>query len=532
MAGCSYSDNISQELYKISSYMENSPDSALTALQKIDVTTLDTKELKARHSLLLSIALDKNYIDKTEFTVLQPAIEYYENNGSIDEKMRMYYYRGRIFSNIGNEEKAMENYVKGLEIGRNSVDYPTKARLLFAKGQIHQNLYDYESYINSMMESATYFKKCNIAYSYFHALRNVVNGYTLMRDSLMANHYLEILSQTTDTGNTGYYTKFVETKIAVISAFNSNDNYSHIINEYLNSTPQRHVSWLTLANYYLKQGEYHLGLNAIAKYNQYSNSKSERYYSISSELNEKAGNIANALYDYKMYIKLTDSIDMAIFKHDTKFLEQKHRLELQNQAMANHQKIIIVIFLSIIIILGLSVLWALKLIKVKKLEQELLENERERYKLLCDKLYEEKLALAEMLDSDAMLNQRFKIAINNRINLINQFLKAHITANTTLNDKAYADMEDIFNNKDQFLIDTKIIFEASYPGFIAKLKEKNLSETELKYCCLYAIGLKGTHIGKYLGSTNIYNVSSSIRRKLGIDEYKSNIDKLLQEFMN
>lgn len=68
-------------LEDVDSYIEARPDSALAVLEGIDVEDLGSREEKAKYALLMSMALDKNYIDKTDFEVLQPAIDYYEEIG-------------------------------------------------------------------------------------------------------------------------------------------------------------------------------------------------------------------------------------------------------------------------------------------------------------------------------------------------------------------------------------------------------------------------------------------------------------------
>lgn len=84
------------------SVMNASPDSALTILRGIDKSLLRSTAEEARYALLMSQALDKNYIDTTDFNVLQPAIDYYLKKGSADEKLRTYYYQGRIYQNRQN----------------------------------------------------------------------------------------------------------------------------------------------------------------------------------------------------------------------------------------------------------------------------------------------------------------------------------------------------------------------------------------------------------------------------------------------
>ena len=66
------------------------------------------------------------------------------------------------------------------------------------------------------------------------------------------------------------------------------------------------------------------------------------------------------------------------------------------------------------------------------------------------------------------------------------------------------------------------------------LKEKGLTDLEIGYCCLHAIGLRGKEIVSYLNSRSYYNASSAIRKKLGLSEHDTNminyIQNLLKEF--
>ena len=77
-------------LEDVDSYIEARPDSALAVLEGIDVEDLGSREEKAKYALLMSMALDKNYIDRTDFGVLQPAIDYYENHGTATDKLRTF----------------------------------------------------------------------------------------------------------------------------------------------------------------------------------------------------------------------------------------------------------------------------------------------------------------------------------------------------------------------------------------------------------------------------------------------------------
>ena len=75
IAGCGGNSSLSNRLDIAESLIESRPDSAFTVLDSIDISDLKGKSQKARYALLMSMALDKNYVDTTTFDVLQPAID-------------------------------------------------------------------------------------------------------------------------------------------------------------------------------------------------------------------------------------------------------------------------------------------------------------------------------------------------------------------------------------------------------------------------------------------------------------------------
>ena len=97
-------------LADVNSYIRERPDSALVVLRSIDRCDLRSRKLCAEYSLLYAMALDKNYIDTTDVSVVMPAVDYYKRCGSADEKLRSYFYLGRIYQNAGKLDKAAVAY--------------------------------------------------------------------------------------------------------------------------------------------------------------------------------------------------------------------------------------------------------------------------------------------------------------------------------------------------------------------------------------------------------------------------------------
>ena len=97
--------------------------------------------------------------------------------------------------------------------------------------------------------------------------------------------------------------------------------------------------------------------------------------------------------------------------------------------------------------------------------------------------------------------------------------------------KVRQEIESLLANKEEFIISTRMAFAASHPQFIKYLEERGLTESELGYLCLYAIGLRGKEIGEYIQLKRHYHISSDIRKKLGIDEHETNLGIYIRKLM-
>ena len=88
------STRIDNLLNDIETYICESPDSALVILDSIDRSLLKTKQSVAHHALLHAMALDKNFIDVSDDSLSQAALNYYNHHGDKKYKARSLYYLG------------------------------------------------------------------------------------------------------------------------------------------------------------------------------------------------------------------------------------------------------------------------------------------------------------------------------------------------------------------------------------------------------------------------------------------------------
>ena len=77
LASCAYTSDADRILDEVQERLETSPDSAFVALDSLDRRQLHTREQRARHALLYSIALDKVGIEMTSDSIISIAVDYY-----------------------------------------------------------------------------------------------------------------------------------------------------------------------------------------------------------------------------------------------------------------------------------------------------------------------------------------------------------------------------------------------------------------------------------------------------------------------
>lgn len=145
-----------------------------------------------------------------------------------------------------------------------------------------------------------------------------------------------------------------------------------------------------------------------------------------------------------------------------------------------------------------------------------------------EKLEKEKEMLSGMRE-EGVLNDEMKTLLEERLNVLNGFISAHISGNCS--EKAYDELERLMSDRNSFIESTRMSFIIGHPRFLIYLKNKGLSDLEIGYCCLHAIGLRGKEIVAYLNSRSYYNASSAIRKKLGLSEHDTNINLYIQKLL-
>lgn len=535
LASCNSHSAHWDTLSQVESYIEEKPDSALVLLEQINTAELSGKEEKAKHALLYSMALDKNFVDKTDFEVLQPAIDYYEDNGSATDKLRTYYYQGRIYQNMGNDALAMDCFVNAIVAGNESDDILTIARTHFAQSKIYYSLFDWDNFIECNKNAADYFKEAGVLNSYANCLIRIINGYTLKKEPENALHYIEECKRLLSSISQNRLADFYSAYLTYLIDYGREEEIIDVITEYIQTISESRIDWLTISNAYLRVQKYNEILSVLSQYTKGIDiHKDRKYYAVISDAYQNLGEYKKSLEAYEEYIVLSDSIDYAVYTQDTKFVKERHNLELET-IKEREAKNRVFLFATIFIILLITILlWIRARLKVNRMEKAFAEQEMEKYRLLYLQMEEKRDNLTNLLAQSDELAPDIKTAVGKRLELLNKFFTAFITNNSDIDRTASKEMEELLANKDTFMVSTKLAFAGSHPKFIKYLEDRGLTDWEISYCCLYALGLKGKEVGSYIKMRSHYNNSSEVREKLGINEHDTNlgiyIRKLLKSF--
>lgn len=473
--------------------MENNPEMALAILDSIDHAKLHGRATKARYALLKSIALDKNYIDTTDFTILQPAIDYYLKHGTPDQKLRTYYYQGCIYMNRNEEDSAMTSYLKGLELSNSATDSLTLTKLHIAKGILH--------YIHNEIEEVA--KADLMAGHIAHLIGNVdhqINALTKAWDNfiLLGNKQksdslkaicLHLLREHADKADF-----IIPEIVAHTNQFGSLTEKIDTLEKY-----SKEYEWIpaglgTLVHGYSLVGNADKAMHYLEMMPKpATRSDSLCYLARKSEVLETAGRYEEALKIYEDYLYLEELEHIRQLKHNTSFVIEQYMLEREKYHQINRREKIIYAFIIASLLLTLLSLWITYKLKLQKIISSNLKS----------KIYEletEKYNLNQLLDTKQAtpIHSSLKKVLITRVNLLNGIIATEVTQNQSHSTSYNTWLDKIKKDKSEFLLSLRQTLSAMYPKTIAYLMTLDFTEREMDFICLFIIGLSGKEIGVYI----------------------------------
>ena len=544
---CTRQSKYSEIFLKIEDLLSNRPDSALIVLQTIDTDNLSSRGEIAKYSLLLSMALDKNYVDTTTFSIIQPAIDYYLEKGSPDEKMRTLYYQGRIFQNRGDVDEAMRVFIRAREVENHCyTDTLTFANLLVAQSTIFYSSYKTKAFIDNNLKAAELYRQMGHSLYAMTSLAKALDGSIIEKNRLLADSILNVCQEMIKV-NSEFAGFVIPHLLSYTTTFGTEADIKNALSVFVVDNQLTDDGKLDVAWAYYIIGEVEKSLSYVESVNRETIGKNYlKYLSIKSKALEANGKYKDAIEVQRLYSTTLEAFHLQLFSQDLLFAQERYQMELSSLMNVQERKRIIWFSVCSVLILLFILVWIYYRYRMLQKKKETLELEKENAQLAYEQqilvrdnlrmriaqLEGESENLKGILASQDELSSPIAEAVKSRLEMLNAMLAARISEND-IYAKPYNEwLDKMLKDKNLFMDNTRLAFKASHPNFMRYLEEHQLSEYEINYICLYAIGLRGKEIGEYIQLKRHYHVSSDIRRKLCIDEHETNLGIYVRKLMN
>lgn len=552
---CGVPRHIKQQLDHAEAVMIDHPDSALKILNSMDRRVLATPEKKARHALLLSQALDKNYIDVDNDSLIGQAVHYYSRRGNDVERAKAHYYYAVVKGNAAESGTAIKALLTAREHVVKTDDDRMKALIYTYLGNLYYEQFCFSDAAAAYSEAVDAFRNTGQTFYQLYAMRR--KGVSLS----LIDKKPEALACLSEAKEIATQTKDVSSLLEIITSIygiQMRDNQVDIptYKQDLFSLYKKYTNGIIPPNHYPIIGySYYLEKNIDSARWYYKNYMLQRpqisnlnvgIFSILSQIENSEGNYKKALEYKQLYIRQSDSIDAILRKNLIAELKEKHEVDFLEKEytmlqLVHRYEIVSFASIAAIILIGCSILIRSHKRALRKKNRKIAEYKRyveegnEHYAKLAGQYAE----IKKNIHVQDERSQTLFALLGNRIKSLQQLLEwASVYEKNTDNFyKHFKEHIKVAAGKNRELSEDVIaIANLSCHGIIDHLQEKypTLSLHELCYCGFICLGFSSESIRILYNHTNIYSIytmRSKIRSKLGLTNQAENLENHILNLM-
>lgn len=515
LLGCG-KNPVRSRLAEIETFAESNPDSARRSLEAIDPSFLNTRRLQAQHALMLSTALSRCKIKVADDSLISIAVRYFGVHGPQKEKFLSYYYRGRIYDDLGDDEAAMQNYIEAENVRSKDISLRYKTSLQLKKGDIYKRLFAYEEALVAYRKAGDYALACDWIQNFAASALGSAAVYFSIPDYGRADSCLNAVipyhSRMDRKRLRDYYDFRLHHLIATNGHRDSIQAMALFVDKEYSSMPS--FSWYNLALAYVRCGNLERAQYALDRYEESLDTptKEARYYLVLSELKDSLHQYSESLEAFKRYHEYQSSNAFQGLRSSTKYVEQQAFHQRKEHLL--FRWISIGSLVAVLLIAGLSII--------------LKKNKRQKVEVnhLYLSLKEEQEGLASLLREHSELQERARDILGKRVKALGQFLAVDRPKSL---DRVSDRLDSLTENRRELLETIGMLYAVYHPAFVSELMDKNLSTTEIGYCCLLQLGFRTGEIGDVINRSGTYNISSAIRQKLGLGPKDTNLSIYIKE---
>ncbi len=150
---------VNEQLDSIEDSLSTDPADAYEKLTSISTKQLRSKSTQARYALLMSLAMDKNYIDTDNDSLIRVAVNYYQDGRNTSYKMLSFYSLGIVQRNAHKTTAAIVSFLKSEELAAELSDYHYLGLVYRNMAALYRKCHDVDQELRYFQKSVAAFDK-------------------------------------------------------------------------------------------------------------------------------------------------------------------------------------------------------------------------------------------------------------------------------------------------------------------------------------------------------------------------------------
>lgn len=559
-------DSIVLALSQIENCMESNPDSALTLLKQIPHPENLSGKAQADYALLMTQAMDKNYIIPTSDSLISFAVGYYGSHSENSMEMgKSYFYYGRVMDGLKRDEDAMKYYLLAKKIFDDTQEYKMRGLISEEMGNLNWKQDMYENALINYKDSREYFTLANDYSCISFALRNIGRTYlSMIGKSDSANVYYQESLKIAHANKCGTEFTILQELGLLYRVKQDYKMAEHYLLQAIDCDSRSLAKteiYLSLGYTYLKMDDDTKAENCLklSTNSPYIFTRIDAYNSL-FRLEKSRGNLLPAI-EYK---ENADSLSLIANDNQVRTtvaeLQKKYeneKLQKENLQMKVEFKNVVIfslILFFIVVFLVCFYIYKNRITKrkIRGIERKIVDNEDEivscqrdiaDYKKLQSESEEYQI---ELVTEVARLDGKVSVLTKQNNSLAKELKemgekKDFIPIPNSGSEESYVGAFRIYFAIRRGIFNTEIsssgwewvfkLFDFLYSEFVMRLKEEypQLTKHDLEICCLLKIGLSNDELSKVFSTT-----SESVTRAKGRTKKRLNlsVEDDLEQFVS
>ena len=558
-------DALNMTFSKVEKCMDLCPDSALNLLKGIPKPEKLWGESQATYALLMTQAMDKNYMKFSSDSLIALALNYYTiTQTSPVMYAKALFYHGRVMLELDKEEEALKFFLAAKDIYGRTKDHKMLALIAEEVGMINRKQDLYDDALTNFREALTTYKQLKDSLSVISASLNIARVYLFKSEwdscSLYYNNALEIAVQKNYLSE---ITILHELGILYRSMQNLSEAERYFLAAYEKETDEekKYMECLSLGYLYMQMGQ----TENARKYLMMSANSSKAYTQISAYdclyfLEKDIDNFEEAI----VYHELADSITNAMEELNSRELIASLQKKYENEKLRNDNLQMKVRYTNFILWGTIAFLFVVACMcyyyyknrnnkkKIAEIELQIQENEEEieRYQqeiediqISKDQVLKENLVLEENRTKVGELNGKIVL-----LTMQNKTLSEHLKElggelNVGISSGSFihafrlllaikeGTLRGKLSNEERQKLFS--LFDLIYWNYVSRLLERapTLTKHDLEICCFLKFGLSHEELSCIFHTTSdsVTRAKGRLKGRLGISP-QDDLDLFLKEF--